>query len=328
MKDFRTILPVRPQELKIEHQSGVCLMGSCFTENIGQKLSDAKFKILQNPFGILYNPFSIAQSLERIILNKPFAKSDLVEQNGLWLSFAHHSRFADISPSLALKKINHSLETTHLFLKEASVLFISLGTAKLYRLKETGQVVANCHKFPASTFDHILADQKDIVSILAQARDLLKDFNPQLNIIFTISPVRHLKDGLIENQRSKSTLLLAVESLQQKYQNIGYFPSYELMLDDLRDYRFYESDLVHPNKLAIEYIFNYFDQAYFNESTREIMRQVLKIRNAVTHRPFNPKGQEYQLHLHRTLQRIQALKKKYSFLDFEQEEGQLSSALA
>lgn len=323
MKDFRTVLPVLSQEIKIKHQSGVCLMGSCFTEHIGQKLDEAKFKILQNPFGILYNPFSIAQSLERVVTNQPFALGDLVEQNGRWVSFAHHSRYADLDASLALKKMNESLDAAHHFLKKAKVLFISLGTAKLYRLKETNQVVANCHKFPAASFDYFLAEKQDVVDILAQALNALKKFNPALNIIFTVSPVRHLKDGFVENQRSKSTLILAVKDLQEQYDHVGYFPSYELMLDDLRDYRFYESDMVHPNQLAIAYIFDYFDRIYFDENTRNINRQIRKIREAVQHRPFNPAGKAYQTHVKRTLQKIQAFKKEYAFIDFEQEEKML-----
>ena len=323
MKDFRTILPIIAQKIKIEHQSGVCLLGSCFAEHISQKLDDAKFQMLQNPFGILYNPFSIAQSLERMIKNQPFEKEDLVERNGLWLSFAHHSRYADLDASLALKKINKSLDDAHLFLKEAKVLFISLGTANIYRLKSTNQVVANCHKFPASAFDYSLAGKNEIGAILAKAIDSLKVFNPELHIIFTVSPVRHLKDGLLENQLSKSTLLLAVRDLEKQYENVGYFPSYELMLDDLRDYRFYESDLIHPSKLAVEYIFNYFSQTYFESATKSMIQEIQKIRNAVYHRPFNAAGQEYQAHLSRTQQKIQVFKKKHPFVNFRQEEEQL-----
>lgn len=319
MKDFRTILPALPQKIQIEHQSGVCLMGSCFTEHIGRKLEESKFSMLQNPFGILYNPFSIAQSLERIVENKPFGKADLVERNGWWVSFAHHSRYADLNAPLALKKMNESLESAHHFLKKAKVLFISLGTAKLYRLKETSQVVANCHKFPASSFDYSLAGKKEVVTVLAQAMTTLKELNPKLNIIYTVSPVRHLKDGFVENQWSKSVLLLAVKELQEQYENVGYFPSYELMLDDLRDYRFYKRDMVHPNELAIDYIFEYFDQVYFNESTRSINRQIRKIQEAVYHRPFNPHGEAYQAHVVRTLQKIKAIQKEFPFIDFERE---------
>ena len=325
--DFRTILPIYEQDLKIEHQSGVCLIGSCFAEHIGQKLNEIKFKMLQSPFGILYNPFSIAKSLERIITNQPFEKSDLVEHNGLWVSFEHHSRYADLNASLALKKMNDSLNAAHHFLKDAKVLFISLGSAKIYRLKETEQVVANCHKFPAVSFDYALAGKKDIVTTLANAMEKLKDFNPQIHIIYTVSPVRHLKDGFLENQLSKSTLLLAVKALQRGNKNVNYFPSYELLLDDLRDYRFYESDMVHPNKLAIEYIFNYFNQIYFKGSTRVIIQQVQKINKAVNHRPFNLEGAQYQAHLNQTLKKIQDLKSKYPFIFFEKEEIALNNAL-
>ncbi len=320
MSAFRTILPDVPQDLSITHQSGVCLMGSCFAEHIGDQLEGAKFNLLQNPFGILYNPISIAESLERVVANKSYVISDLVEQSGRWVSFAHHGRFADLDAMLALKKINDSLDAAHHFLKKAKVLFVSLGTAKVYRLKDSGQVVANCHKFPASNFEHLLLAKSDVVTVFAKAINQLKSFNPQLNIIFTVSPVRHLKDGFVENQWSKSTLLLAVKTLQSKFSSVGYFPSYELMLDDLRDYRFYESDLLHPNRLAIEYIFSYFDKLYFDESTRKVIRDVQKIKKATAHRPFAPFGEAYQAHLKRTIQKINEAKKKYPFLDFEEEE--------
>ncbi len=327
MSAFRTILPDAPQDLSITHQSGVCLMGSCFAEHIGEQLEGAKFNLLQNPFGILYNPISIAESLERIVANKSYVISDLVEQSGRWVSFAHHGRFADLDATLALKKINESLEVAHRFLKEAKVLFISLGTAKVYRLKESNRIVANCHKFPASNFEHLLLEKSDIVTVFAKAINQLKSFNPQLNIIFTVSPVRHLRDGFVENQWSKSTLLLAVKTLQSKFSSVGYFPSYELMLDDLRDYRFYESDLLHPNRLAVEYIFSYFDKLYFDDATRKVIQDVQKIRKAVEHRPFNPLSEAYQTHLKRTIQKINEAEQQYPFLDFRAEKKMVAQQL-
>ncbi|HHB77838.1 MAG TPA: GSCFA domain protein [Saprospiraceae bacterium] len=320
MKPFRTILHALSKDLNIQHQSGVCLIGSCFSEHIGHKLDKAKFKVLQNPFGILYNPFSIAKSLQRIITNRPFTQDDLVAHNGLWVSFEHHSRFSDVSRELALKKMNQSLENAHHFLKSAKVIFISLGTAKVYRLKSTKKTVANCHKFPATSFDHSLSEKKEIVAVLAQALQALQTFNPGLNVLFTVSPVRHLKDGFVENQRSKSTLLLAVAKLQEQFTGVDYFPSYEIMLDDLRDYRFYESDLVHPNPLAVDYIFDFFGRTYFDKSTTQLIRHISKIQDAVNHRPFHPASQAYQVFLTQTIQKIATLQAQHPFLDFRKEE--------
>ncbi len=319
MKSFRTILPNFDGELKINHQTGVCFLGSCFTEHIGRKLQTAKFNILQNPFGILYNPFSIGDGLLRMIDGHPFGKKDLVERNGLWMSFAHHSRFSGLDREKVLEHINQSLIQAHQFLEKAEVLFISLGTAKSYRLKNTQKVVANCHKFPASNFDFFLATTDAVVSALTQVIQKLKVFNPGLQIIFTVSPVRHLKDGLIENQQSKATLLLAVAQLQKQWAHVRYFPSYEIMMDDLRDYRFYAYDRIHPNEEAIDYIFDYFSEAYFTEDTRLLIKKILKINNAISHRPFNKESADYQDFVKSTIEKISELEQQNKFLSFGEE---------
>ena len=319
MKTFRTVFPDLATDLKINHQTGVCLIGSCFTENIGRKLEDAKFRTLQNPFGILYNPFSIAESLERIIAHRPFGIEELVERNGLWMSFAHHGRFSGLKSDVVLTHINNSLADAHHFLKEAKVLFISLGTSKSYRLKTTQKVVANCHKFPANTFDYSLSGKEEIVQVLTYSIKSLQVFNPNLKIIFTVSPVRHLKDGFMENQRSKATLLLSVADLQYEFGQVNYFPSYEIMMDDLRDYRFYASDLVHPSQEAIDYIFDRFEESYFDDLTISLMKRIAKIKNAINHQPFNEQSPEYQLFVQSILIKIKALEQEFPFLNFDAE---------
>lgn len=325
-KSFRTTLEPEHSSLRIDHQTGVCLLGSCFAEHIGRKLAESKFELLENPFGILYNPFSIADSLEKIVANTAFAKKDLAYRNDLWVSFAHHGRFSGPDSDAVLAHMNESLMRAHHFMKKAKVLFISLGTAKVYRHLELGRVVANCHKFPASNFDHFLTEKDDVVAVLAQAIQKLSIFNPSLKIIFTVSPVRHIKDGLVENQLSKAILLQAVHSLRKTFTQVDYFPSYEIMLDDLRDYRFYKSDMIHPSDLAVNYIFDFFKKRYFDESVLQLMSQVQKINTAVNHRPFYAQSASHQKFVQRVLQQMEALEKKYPFLSFSEERSRITTS--
>ena len=324
MKSFRTELHVASSTLNISYETPICLMGSCFTEHIGGELGHAKIPILQNPFGILYNPFSIANAINRIVDNQSYLEKDLVRQGERWVSFDHHGRFSGLTSGATLESINTAIEEAHEFLKTAKVLFLSLGTANVYRHIKTDSIVANCHKFLAADFNYYLSEKADITQVLAQVMEKLKSFNPTLRVVFTVSPVRHLKDGFVENKLSKATLLLAIAGLRKRDATIQYFPSYEIMMDDLRDYRFYARDSVHPNEEAIEYIFEKFMGKYFDESTRELRSQILKIKESTNHRPFNPNSTAHQLFVNKTIQKIDRLAQKYPKLDFNDERNKLA----
>src|SRR6185312_4479646 len=239
----------------ISYTDKILFLGSCFSEEIGNKLYDLKFDILQNPNGILYDPQSIADAVFDYVNNKKYSEQELFELNGLWHSWKHHSQFSGVNKNDVLEKINQSQSRAHIFLKEAKILIITLGAAYNYILKDKRQNVANCHKAPSSFFEKNLLSTKEIIRHLIATCDTLHQFNGQLKIIFTISPVKHVKDGIVENNRSKARLIEAVHSIVEEKESAFYFPSYELVTDVLRDYRFYKDDLVHPNETATSYVF-------------------------------------------------------------------------
>ena len=266
-----------------------------------------------NPFGILYNPFSIADALERLMDGTLFDAPELFQHNGLWHSFAHHGSFSSASPEQTLTMINGRLETAHEALKHCRHLFITFGTAWIFRLKSTGQVVANCHKLPANEFIHERISTDAFVDRWMPLMHRLHQYNPDLQILFTVSPVRHLSDGAHENQLSKATLLLLVERLC-KESNTSYFPAYELMLDDLRDYRFYAPDMTHPSQTAIDYVWERFSDCFFDEETRALMIEIDKINNELQHRPLFPDSKAYQSFQQQTKKKIMMLQQHYPFI--------------
>jgi len=317
---FRTIVEIPTSSNNINHQQKILMLGSCFTENIGERLQKAKFSLQINPFGILYNPLSIQQSLNYLINAKQFTPKELTFHNEQWVSFAHHGDFSHPEQEQCLQRINETLSQAQIFLKNANWLIITLGTAYAYILKNTGEIVANCHKFPHQQFDRKRANVSDIVSHLKMTIQELQTLNPSLNILFTVSPIRHWKDGAIANQLSKATLLLAIEHLKNDCENIHYFPAYELVMDDLRDYRFYEADMLHPNSVAIDYIWQCFQNTYFNATTLEVLKAVQKVQMARQHRPLRPESRAHRQFLHQQLAHLQLLKAKYPFLNVEEEE--------
>ena len=254
MNTFRTEVNIKPSENKISHQSKIMLIGSCFTENIGNKLTERCFKTAQNPFGIVYNPQSICEQIIQLIYNISIEEHELFYQNEQWHSYQFHSRFSHPEKNVALAAMNVSMTNGHTFLKDTNFLILTLGTAKVYEQSESNTVVANCHKTPNNQFAHTMLSAEKIVSLFKTTLNHLLKFNPNIKILFTVSPIRHWKDGAIENQLSKSTLFLATHQLIKDCENAFYFPAYEIMMDDLRDYRFYGYDMLHPSTLAIDYI--------------------------------------------------------------------------
>jgi len=306
---------------KMDYSKSMMLLGSCFTENIGQKLFDLKFNVDMNPFGILYNPESIANSLKILLEKRIFTEKDLFNDQGLWISFYHHSRFSGIDRGETLRKINDRISSSHEFLKTADFIILTFGTAWVYELKSTGQIVSNCHKVPASEFKRFRLGVQEITETYHELLEMLWKFNPEVKIIFTVSPIRHWKDGAVENQHSKATLLLAIDQLIRGFgdQVCSYFPSYEIMMDELRDYRFYAEDMLHLSAVATDYIFDRFSNVMISKESKEIAKKILKLKKSMGHRPLNPKTNEYRDFIYLNLNQIEQLGSDFPSIDFTNE---------
>jgi len=314
---LRTVVEIPEFKKKITYSSSLLFIGSCFSEEIGNKLEQYLFNIDLNPFGIIYNPASIAQSLQILIDKLSFSKNDIFKRGQLWLSFYHHSRFSSTSQEELLKMINQRIEKAHYQLINADFLFITFGTAWVYKLKETGQVVANSHKLPQKNFIRVMLSVDEIIQGLTKIFDKLLYLNSKLNIILTVSPVRHWKDGAIGNQYSKASLLVAIHKLIDKYENVKYFPSYEIVMDELRDYRFYSDDMLHIGTQGVEYIWLRFKQTFFDETTENTIKEVDKVIKALHHRPHNKDTQEYRKFLDSTMEKIMLLRKYHPNIKIE-----------
>ena len=319
MKNFRTIIEPVPSNNKISYHTPILFLGSCFTENIGNKMQEQKFPALINPFGVLYNPVSVRNSLEILIDKKYFKEKNLDFFNEQWFSFYHDTEYSDPDQFNCLEKINSSLETAITQLRNAKYLIISFGTAWVYKYLKTENVVSNCHKIPAKEFERYKLCVEDIFVEWANLINRLNELNPDLKIIFTVSPVRHWKNGAVQNQLSKSTLILAIHQLKKLFENVEYFPAYEIMMDDLRDYRFYADDMLHPSKMAIEYIWEQFSKTYFEKETQDIIKDVDQVLQARNHRPLNSATEEHKKFRKNQLKKVQGLTKKYPFIDLGEE---------
>ena len=316
---FFAPINIKTLEPSITYKDNILLTGSCFTEHIGNHLMDAKFKVLQNPNGILFDTLSVCRSLISYVQNKQYNETDLFYLNDCWHSWEYHSRFSNIDKDLCLHNINASQNQAHQFLANADWLIITLGSSFCYKLVETHAAVANCHKAPAKEFNKHLCTIEESVSALDAAMHQLFHFNPKLKIIFTISPVRHLRDGVVENNRSKARLIETVHHLVNKFDKLYYFPAYELVIDVLRDYRFYDVDLAHPNYAATSFVLEKFSESCFDAGTISLMEEIRKIVIARNHKPFNATSQQHKQFLQTHLERSKALQKKYQWLDFSKE---------
>lgn len=327
MSIFRTSIPQVAFPLAFSHTQPTLCVGSCFAENIGQKLTDHKFSTIVNPLGILYNPYSIGNALDYLIKGDFFEEKDLFSNNGLYHSFDHHGGFSMPNPSETIRNINNELHRGSIFLKSTKRLILTFGTSNVFVYKKTGQIVANCHKMPNQEFERKALSVDHILERLRPVFRQLKSAIPDLEVLLTVSPVRHIRDGHIENQRSKARLLLACEQLCKDFDFAHYFPSYEILMDDLRDYRFYAADMIHPNEVAINYIWGYFSQCFFNEETKELNSKINKIVNATKHRPFHQKSPAHQGFIAKQIQLIEQMQVANNFLDFESELIELKSQL-
>ena len=320
---FKLTLEAKPAKYSIGYEDKLMLIGSCFTENIGAKFSAHLFKTMENPYGILFNPVSVSHALNEIVAFKKYTSDDLFHYNDLWHSWHHHSRFSAITQEDALSKINTAIESAHHFLKTANHLVITLGSAWLYHLQNdapfgVGQVVANNHKAPADWFYKTLMQPSVLIENLHGLVAQLLAFNPNLHIIFTISPVRHLREGLIENNRSKAVLIHAVHETVDSLEQVEYFPAYEYVMDDLRDYRFYAEDLVHPNFAASGYVWEKLIDSYMLPTTQSVMKQVAELQLAMNHKPFFVGSIEHQKFLQSCIHKTEELMKAHPSLPLQE----------
>lgn len=320
------MLNFEPKKLskQINYRDKLLLIGSCFTEHIGGALEDAKFSILQNPNGILFDPVSVCNSLISYIHKKQYKEADLFQLNEVWNSWQHHSRFSNIDRAEGLRIINESQQQAHEFLKTADWVFITLGSSFSYRLTELAgrgleKAVANCHRAPAQWFSKHLLSIQEIIEALDLCMHQLFQFNSKLQIIFTISPVRHIRDGVVENNRSKARLIEAVHHMVNKFDKLHYFPAYEIVIDILRDYRFYDIDFVHPNYMATDFVLQKFSAACLDDESRQLMEELKKINIARRHKAFQPTTVAHKQFLLSSAEKTKELQKKYPFLDLQDE---------
>ncbi len=320
------ILPfsIAPSKDKISYGQKIFLLGSCFTEEIGNRLKSLKFDVLQNPNGILYDARSIAYALNSYNQNKQYTEDDLFSNDEIWHSWQHHSAFSGVDKELVLQKINQSQCGADVFLKTASWLVITLGTSYSYQLKDNGEYVANCHKVPANLFEKRLMNTSEIFSGISEVIKKLRLQNPGLKIIFTVSPVRHVRDGVSENNRSKARLIEAVHLLAEENDNAFYFPAYELVVDVLRDYRFYKVDMVHPDESATNYVFEKFCDTYLDKSAKKLTVELKALLNAVNHKPFQEQSPAHKKFLKTQLDKAQKIVDDNPGIDLAKELNYLS----
>lgn len=323
--DFHAEFSPKPFSIKLNHQQKLLLIGSCFTEQIGNKLAQHKFTVLENPNGILFNPVSISNALRSYSAEKEYAVEELFYYNELWGSWQHHTRFSNIDKEKALKSINNSQHKANAFIKEADWILLTLGSAFVYedtKLINEGSfenVVANCHKVPADKFNRRLLNTEEVKGILSTMMQEVKKINPTVNFIFTISPVRHLREGFVENNRSKATLIQAVHALVNEIDTF-YFPAYELVIDDLRDYRFFAEDMAHPNYAATNYVWEKFIATCIDEASQQLMKEIAVIVAARNHKAFNPLSEQHKKFLLTNLEKLHSIKHKYPYIDLSEEE--------
>jgi len=284
---FRTEINIVPKHHSISHESNILLVGSCFAESIGEKLSYFKLPVKINPCGILFNPISIKNAFQLICKKTTITENELVFHDGMWHSFYHHGSYSNADRQSCTDTINKSIAEAYEWIKNTKTIIITLGTSYVWEYK-TGLIVSNCHKIPSTDFKHYMLSVEEVQYALQSIIDSINEINSGANVIFTVSPIRYLNHGAHHSQLSKATLLLAIDLIQQKNNAIDYFPSYEIMMDDLRDYRFYADDMIHPSSQAIEYIWEKFTGCYFNSETIALNTKIDAFQKAVSHRMVNP----------------------------------------
>lgn len=315
---LQTQIPLKQHNPLIDYQSKVLLIGSCFVDNIGQKLDYFKFQSQSNPFGVLFHPKALERVITRIIRGTGFTDKDLFWHKERWQSLEVHSSYSDTDKERLRAKLNQKIALQHNNVKEVSHIVITLGTAWGYMHLKSQAIVGNCHKLPQNHFQKHLSTVAEIQNNLQHIIKGIRDVNPDATIIFTISPIRHLKDGFVENQRSKAHLIAAVHQCVATFKDakITYFPSYEIVMDELRDYRFYGEDMIHLTPMAIGYIWERFSFSWLDPKTKEIMEKVDTIQRGLSHRPFDPNGAPYLAFKEELQQKIAYISEKYPHMQF------------
>ena len=319
--DFYTEIKTGKSAFCVSHTDKILVLGSCFADNIGYRLADCKFSCVVNPFGTLYNPLSILAAVEMMAKGKVFTSSDLFQSQGLWHSWSHHGSFSSSSVDESLGMMNASMEKAREQLTRLDVLILTYGTAWVYRLAaHPEKVVANCHKQNEGLFLRRMEDVDTLEACIRRTLEMVRSVRPQAKVIFTVSPIRHLRDGLHANQLSKASLLLAVDKVLNSSKGVcEYFPSYEIMMDELRDYRFYDDDMVHPSGKAVDHIWERFSDTFFNKDTMALVKEWRGIALALAHRPLHADTDAYRQFLKTLLEKIINIKNKHPYLDVEQE---------
>lgn len=315
--NFRTEIPINKSDFPIDYHSKLLFLGSCFSENIGERFNYYKFQTTVNPFGIIFNSVSLEKLIKRIVEKNYFTEKDIFKYNNLWHCYEVHSELSNSNKEVFLNNLNSVIELTNQQITELSHCFITLGTSWVYRNNQSSEIVANCHKVPQKEFTKVLLSTKQIEESLQNIVSLIHSLNPNVKFVFTVSPVRHSKDGFIENNVSKAHLLSSVYNIGlQRSKEVTYFPSYEIVIDELRDYRFYNEDMLHPNQQAIDYIWEKFSFSFFSNDTIKVAKEIESIQKGLSHRPFNPNTDEHQKFLKHLESKIKELKEKYDFLNF------------
>ncbi|WP_298554071.1 GSCFA domain-containing protein [uncultured Algibacter sp.] len=298
----------------IDYESNILLIGSCFSENIGDKLEYFKFQSVQNPFGILFHPKAIQTLIENTVNQKVFSEDDVFFHNEQWHCFDAHSKLSNTSKEELIRQLNNSINVIASQLSKTTHIIITLGTAWVYHFNKANKTVANCHKVSQKEFTKKLLSVEEVTASLDSIVDLIRKVNSKVSIIFTVSPIRHLNDGFVENTQSKAHLISAIHQVV-KNQSF-YFPSYEIMMDELRDYRFYSEDMIHPNQLAINYIWNTFKNVWVSDESSKVMDDVDAIQKGLQHKPFNPQSQSYKAFLQNIEAKTKTLQSQFPFIKF------------
>lgn len=319
--ELSTKIPIPKSNHAIDYDSRILSFGSCFADEVGKKFDYFKFQHLTNPFGILFHPLAIEKVIDFALSEKQFTQDDIFFLDDRWHCFDVHSEMSHPDKDVMLINLNNTLKATRQNISEATHFIITLGTAWVYTHLETNEIVANCHKVPQKAFKKKLLSIQEITTSIENIISKVKAINPNINFIFTVSPVRHLKDGFVENQLSKAHLISALHSclnprLLSGVEAGDYFPSYEILMDELRDYRFYAEDMVHPNQLAIDYIWNRFAEAYFSKETFSTMKQVETIQKGLAHKPFNPNSENHKKFLENLDKQIKKLQQEFPAIQF------------
>lgn len=313
---FTTKIPIQKYQNPITYESKIMALGSCFAENMSEKFDYFKFQNTTNPFGIIFNPVSIEKLVNRIVNKIEFTENDIFFHNDLWHCYEVHSELSNPNKDEFLSTLNGLISSTNKQINSLTHLIITYGTSWVYSNIESNEIVANCHKVPQKQFTKEILSIETIEKSIQNTIQLIQKVNPNCNFIFTVSPVRHIKDGFIENQRSKSHLISAIHSINHQPTTNNYFPSYEIMMDELRDYRFYAEDMLHPNQIAIDYIWERFSENYISVESQKVMEEVDSIQKSLLHRSFNPNSESHKKFLDKLNKKIKLLQNQFPFMQF------------